>query len=250
MADLLVASGAVTLANMRLSIVALGAFADFSAAGKLTPYSGCRLDIYDHASVKLSGYIKAAGTGEQVSITELSADGNFATDPGPWTKQAGWTIDTGAGKAIAATGAGAVSIYQAPATTMNGMLIKLVFDVTDWTLGDGFFARLSGLTFGTKRAGVGAGYAAYATATANNTTGLTCLDTTTGKVANFSIKQVLTPSATGVTIVNAAGAQTWISEGGSFNRNDSANYIYEIYLPSTLVMAARRRDDQGGGEWY
>ena len=46
-----------------------------------------------------------------------------------------------------------------------------------------------------------------------------------------SLKQVLTPSATGVTIVSAAGGSTynWTYEQSGFNRNDSSGYTYKVY---------------------
>ena len=58
-----IASGSVTRANSRLSLVDGTAFVDFSAAGTLTDYLGQKLTITDSAGKKAVGYIKAAGTG-------------------------------------------------------------------------------------------------------------------------------------------------------------------------------------------
>ena len=57
-------TGAVTQANMRLSTTTGVAFVDFSSAGALTNYLGYQLVITDSTSKTITGYIKAAGTGE------------------------------------------------------------------------------------------------------------------------------------------------------------------------------------------
>ncbi len=64
-------TGSVTLENIRLSLVAGTAFADFSEAGVLTNALGGKLTVTDSGGVnKAIGYIKAAGTGETTG-TEL-----------------------------------------------------------------------------------------------------------------------------------------------------------------------------------
>jgi len=55
---------------------------------------------------------------------------------------------------------------------------------------------------------------------------------------NFSIKQILTPSATGVTIVSTRGGttQSWASQDAGFNYNDVHGYTYTVYreIPYTI----------------
>ncbi len=78
-----VASGSITQANMRLSGVdggataSGGAFVDFTAANILTTKLGNLLEIFDSSNRKISGWIKAAGTGETVGA-ELVTDPGFA----------------------------------------------------------------------------------------------------------------------------------------------------------------------------
>ncbi|OPY77746.1 MAG: hypothetical protein A4E64_01002 [Syntrophorhabdus sp. PtaU1.Bin058] len=54
----------------------------------------------------------------------------------------------------------------------------------------------------------------------------------------ISVKQILAPSVTGVTIVSAPGGETqsWESIEEGFNFNDAAGYTYDIYeIPSTTL---------------
>ena len=57
----------------------------------------------------------------------------------------------------------------------------------------------------------------------------------TNVAVNFSttantLKQVLTPSATGVTISSTpGGTENWESKDASFNYNDASGYTYTIY---------------------
>ena len=77
-----IASGSVTRANSRLSLVDGTAFVDFSAAGTLTAYLGQKLTITDSAGKKATGYIKAAGTGETLG-DELVVNGHMETGDPP-----------------------------------------------------------------------------------------------------------------------------------------------------------------------
>jgi hypothetical protein len=57
---------------------------------------------------------------------------------------------------------------------------------------------------------------------------------------NVSLSQVLTPSATGVTIVTAKGGTTynWSFKDSSFNYNDSSGYTYRLYRTPPVVVAS------------
>jgi hypothetical protein len=84
-----VATGSVTWANMRLSIVSGHAFADFSAPGTLTPYVGDQLIVTDSGGRSLVGDIKGAGTAESYggellsnpSLTTSTSLGSYETTP-------------------------------------------------------------------------------------------------------------------------------------------------------------------------
>ena len=54
-------------------------------------------------------------------------------------------------------------------------------------------------------------------------------------VASISLKQVLTPSATGVTITSTAGGTTynWASIESGFDYNDAKGYTYKLTAPAT-----------------
>lgn len=58
--------------------------------------------------------------------------------------------------------------------------------------------------------------------------------------ASNKVKQVLTPSATGATIVSEAGGTTynWTSQESGFDYNDASNYTYEVYEEAPLEVDA------------
>jgi hypothetical protein len=63
----------------------------------------------------------------------------------------------------------------------------------------------------------------------------------TARWDDFSVKQVLTPSATGVTIVSTKGGTTynWAQKDASFNYNDSSGYTYEVYKTNDAPVVAQ-----------
>lgn len=191
-------TGSVTLANIRLSTVTGYQFVDFSAAGALTPYIGWKLKVCDSSSKCATGFIRSAGTEEKISETELVTNGGFDTDS-DWTKESGWAIADG--KATC-TKTGAAAIYQIPLTV--GTLVKNTYTITDWTTG-AVAARIGTLWL-TARTAIGT-YTGYATA-ATALAAIYAYGAGTAhnfSVDNVSFKQVLTPSATGVTITSTRG---------------------------------------------
>jgi len=88
MSDLLVASGSVTLANLRLSLATGLAFVDFSIAGILSQFLNCMLILYDSAGAYLIGYIKAVGSGERMAAAKTLTSITKA-NPGIVTYSAG-----------------------------------------------------------------------------------------------------------------------------------------------------------------
>ncbi|MFZ2153653.1 MAG: choice-of-anchor Q domain-containing protein [Candidatus Moraniibacteriota bacterium] len=237
----LTSSGSVTQANMKMSIVSGTAFVDFSDADSLTPYIGQKLTITDNAGKKLVGYIKAAGTSETHG-TETLSNGAFDDTSNIWTNnstvasvaggqtgnalQVTCTSDWGLGGETMGTEInGALyyfSIYQKNGSGGGQVSIQ---DNSDYTtlLGFGWNSDPSWTQhFGYLTAKSEGIMATFQGGTSGSTT---LFDTGT-------LKQVLTPSATGVTITSTPGGSTyeWTSEENGFNRNDGSNYTYSIEI--------------------
>jgi hypothetical protein len=225
------ASGSVDLADMRLSLVDGAAFVDFSAAGALTPFLNHKLTITDSAGKKAIGYIKAAGTGETLGdelITNVINLGSNAYET--FVKNANnKDIDS----AINTSGSGV--IYTNDIATMTDKLFKATVDIT---LNSGTAPSLyckcgtASINFVVKnRVTSGDYYIPGATAQGTATGILLYNNATTSNFSMvWSLKQVLTPSSTGVTITSTPGGTTynWTSIEAGFNYNDGAGYTYEI----------------------
>jgi hypothetical protein len=228
-------SGSVTLANTRLSLANGYAFFDTSAAN--ADYANNINSQIEVTSVttgkKAIGYIKAVGTGETYG-TELLTNGDFAID-GTWNKGLGWTIGGGKATFNAATSA---RIYQ-DVSGVVGRLYLSSIEETDHTAGTQQlnFAGIPYLYFSTvathtqyKTAGVDYRWSVW-----GGTNGNASID-------NTSCKQVLTPSATGVTITSTPNGSTynWASIEAGFNYNDESGYTWKI-IPHTRFSRGRRR---------
>lgn len=239
----ILASGSVTLSNMKLSAVDGTAFVDFSTANVLTDYVSYKrkLTLTDSAGKKLVGYIKAAGTGETFG-DELVTNGDFATGDGT-----GW-LEGGAGVATedytdneltsTITTAGAKIYGQAFAHPLK--LLSFSVTVRDRDNYQSFFyQRAPGSPGGT--------YVDHAILSTNGT--FTGKFTAYPQIEHFylgtvgsaalnavityddvSIKQVLTPSTTGVTITSTADGSTfnWATKEEGFNYNGASGYTYTI----------------------
>lgn len=238
-------SGSVTLANMRLSLVNGAAFVDISSAGALTPHIGKLITVTDSAGKKITGYIKAAGTGETLGSELVTG----------WTNDARTGFDfetlTTSGKEIssAVNSSARGQAYSNAMTTPQGKCFKR----------EGVLTLNSGTapTWGPNQGStpfVGAVYNALAMAAGANSDYYTgsaqagnmylWLYVVTGVATNFaisgmSVKHVLTPSATGVTIVSTQGgaAQNWASIETGFNYNDASGYTYEITQPEVDIIS-------------
>lgn len=227
-----VASGSVTRANCRLSLAPDLAFVDLVGVN-LAPYAdgAHKIVIADGAGKTVTGWLAAPGTGETLGAEKL-ANGSFASDTA-WTKATGWTIS--GGKANWNTDNQWRNLSQAHGLA-SGALLRFALDVDaislpylrvyiDWS---GSFPWEAGLydTTGSK-----GGYYAIQ----GGGSGLLDIQApydgaSTGTIDNASIRQVLTPSATGATIVHAKGgaARVWIEETG-FRRNDPNGYTFTVY---------------------
>jgi hypothetical protein len=228
----LVSSGSVTQANMKISAVnggataSGGAFIDFSAASVLTDYLNHLLVVKDSAGRVIMGFPKAAGapTGETFG-DEILDDTGF-DDDSKWTKEEGWTVN--ASKAVGTTVAYGKEIYQHALSSPTGKLYYRSWDLVTRT-GGGIKVRIStffGIEYSTP-----ATYTGYSTGAATTRISIYSITTFSGTIDNFSVKQVLTPSPTGVTIVSTQGGATynWLSKDTNFNYNDASGYTYEIY---------------------
>lgn len=221
--------GSVTLANMRLSIVDGNAFVDFSS-DVFGDHIGDKLIVYDSAGKKAIGYIKAAGTGETLD-NELVTNGDFDPDEG-WTKGV-WSIADGK---AAATASSYSFLYQN--ADLAGKLIKSSVDIDSISGGPIKVCYHGTANGGTARTTTGT-HAEYYTPSSSGTAtiGAQTQVNVTCSIDNLSMKQVLTPSATGVTITSTPGGTTynWASVESGFNYNDPSGYTYSIVASRDIL---------------
>jgi hypothetical protein len=201
----------------------------------MTP--GWKFSIKDSANKVAVAYGKAAGTGETLD-TELNPDPGFA-DAGSWDCDAGGSI--AGGKAVftdAAVGTNIITKTEILSTVLSGIvnaqtkLFKSVYSITDRTDGsvraswnnayDG--ATKSSVDTFTEYVNLNAsGVPNYKIKLSARTTGtdLAC--------DNYSVKQVLTPGPTGLTLTDTAGGATfnWASIEAGFDPN-SASFTVTI----------------------
>ena len=238
------AEDAVALADMILSLVDGTAFVDFSAADVLTDYISKRIVIIDSAGKKIIGYIKAAGTAETYQILSPTA---CCTDPSDdQDNTTGWVtngaIDSVAGgrtgNTLELTAAAANKTTSLSYASIAGAAYKMQ-------------AYFKSGTQNTSYVNTGAGYnmntgdfvCAADWSTVKN---FVWTETLTSAVKHIYlhcrigagtiyfddvlVRKVLTPSATGVTVVNTPNGSTynWESIETGFNYNDAAGYTYKI----------------------
>jgi len=222
-----VASGSVIQANIRISAVNGTAFVDFSAADVLTGNLDHLLVVKDSAGRTIQGYIKAAGTGETLGSELITGWTNHPDYPYSTFTSSGKDI-TSAIQLIDTTGIG----YQVYVATI-GQLIKCDHNLTlnsgtapNW----GWFPTAAGgspnIIVGLS-GGVNTFYQTMADAYGH-------VLFYSSLIINYSsvnsMKQVLTPSATGVTISSTkGGTENWESKDANFAYNDASGYTYAIY---------------------
>jgi hypothetical protein len=224
------------------------AFADFSTTNVLTDYVTYRakLTLTDSAGKKLIGYIKAAGTGETYG-SELLTNGDMedGDPPSGWTYDANTSASSVAGdtgqalKTVAVNPAGVhLMAYQVLAGSA-GQLIKASMDgkaVSDPTKYGVLFLMIGPTTiiyqlgsYYTSSWVTRTGYAVH-TGSADLRFRIWTHREGEGHFDNATAKQVLTPSATGVTITSTPDGSTynWESQESGFNYNDASGYTYAI----------------------
>ena len=229
---LLIVSGSVTRANTKLSAVDGTAFVDFSTANVLTNYAPkSKLTVTDSAGKKLVGYIKAAGTGETLG-SELITNGGFDTDT-VWTKHDGWSIDGGKAVKVVGTGNGRC-VYQTAPLSLHGCYLGSFDTEAVAAAALGMSQILSGtdnqlIVQWHQSTGTKTGYAT-ALAGGNVIIGVHSEPWGTATIDNVSLKQLLTPSVTGVTITSTPDGTTynWASKEAGFNYNAASGYTYTI----------------------
>ena len=219
------ASGSVTRANTKISAVDGTAFVDFSTANVLTdyvPYKG-KLTITDSAGKKLVGYIKAAGTGE--TYNDVLAGWDFTSG---WINYSNATINDA--NTFTTTSAGGI--------IKNDVFTELACYRANFTANaSSDSVRLIGYSISL---GTGAGSGLSVTQPVVNFYNTTAPSFTscllrnnaaaTTDVTSLKVEQVLTPSATGVTITSTPDGTTynWESQESGFNYNDASGYTYAI----------------------
>jgi len=212
-------TGSVTQANVRLSIVNGTAFADFSSAGTLINNLGSKVVITDSAAKKLTGFIKSAGTGETYG-SDLYAGWDFTSG---WSAASATIADNNSFANTSAYGYIYKNILSSGALYYGAYTATTGSNLTFW------YPTADASKSGSRLSANGVyGYRTALTTTAA-LINWTVLGTT--DVTQLELKQVLTPSATGATIVSTSTGSTynWASEDSGFNRNDSSNYTYTIY---------------------
>ena len=227
---------------------------DFSTANILTDYvpDRSKLTITDSAGKKLIGYIKAAGTGETLGANVLTN--------GDMESFTGWTQAYGA---FSAETTDKIEGAQSGKFTLTNTLgYGYFYRYPAWSLDclyaiDGF---IKNLTIDTMYIEVGpvAGYnrkqifplsvppstwtefSGYYTPPTSSLIFISYANGLSGNAwltDNVTIKQVLTPSTTGVTITSTADGSTfnWATKEAGFNYNDDSGYSYEIEYTSDIL---------------
>ena len=244
--------GSVTRANMKLSAVDGTAFVDFSAADILTDHvaNRAKLTLTDSAGKKLVGYIKAAGTGEMYG-GELITNGNMEDGDPPtgWAAHNNAVLDGVADERTDGTGSQSLEVasgttgwyaLQNKTTAIGGLYRNTYWGKT--ISGSGF----KGAFFGTgtllnpsvTNSATWLNVVQYFVANSTNTlitasaTGMSTSGGGTQRFDDFSVKQVLTPAVTGVTITSTADGSTfnWASKESGFNYNGASGYTYSFDL--------------------
>ncbi len=225
---------AIAAADMRLSLAARCAFVDFSSPGKLTPYLGSKIEIIDSAGKKAAGYIKAAGTGENLGSERIYnwLNGGFSRR---WET---FTLTSPAQNnfvSLINSSGTAQAVSSVLGSLTKGELCKLVINLTrnsgvNPTLTLNAAGGVNDIYTGiTVADGVNTKYSTEPEGGSNSYMEFDAADVCDVS-ATCSFKSVLTPSVTGVTIVSTPGGnvQSWASIEDGFNYHDTAGYTCQI----------------------
>lgn len=210
-------TGSVALANTKLSLVNGTAFVDLTGVDVAQYADGRhRIKVTDSAGKSAYGWLKAAGTGETLGASRITLDFDV-----------NWAAGTGA------------TIIDADSfsTASSAQFIRRNDQLTVGTLYRGAFAGSSTATGVELRSSSGG-----ITYSNLNSSGYGNAPTTDVLILHFStsgqtdatlltLSQVLTPSATGATIVSGMNGTTynWESIEAGFSYNDASGYTYTVY---------------------
>ena len=217
-----------TVSGMLISAVAGTAFFDLLPAEVLALADGNHLiEVTDAAGKKLVAVMAAVGTGETLG-SELSSDPLFANNAS-WTKEvAQWSVS--GNTAIANVVTNTKRIYQLITTTQYG-LYKTVMNCSAYTAGGFKWAMFGNAAWGPSTAYNSSGaktlYSTKSATTGQNTFGIAGSGADLTAVFNsISAKQVLTPSASGITLVSYLGSstQSLMYADPAFDYNQAAAY--------------------------
>jgi len=199
-------------------------------------YIGHLLRIKDSAGKQIQGFIKAAGTGETLDSELISSWTNNVTAPFDTFTTSGVDISS----AIASTnsrGSAAVAVSNLRLYKYTGTFTKNSGSFAYLAIASSVRGDLPAVTVFTADNG---DKTIYRTATNDSEDYLAIY---AAGASNFSLtsnsfKQVLTPSATGVTIVSTKGGATynWFNKNSAFNWNDASGYTYEIVKVNSTVV--------------
>jgi hypothetical protein len=195
----------------------------------LTNHIGHLLKVRDSAGRVIQGYVKAVGSSEGLD-NEFLDDTGF-DDTSKWIKVGSATVSGGTGNLVATS-----DVIRQNKTKVDTALYKMV--IGSLTCTGGTDARVFLDT--TYHTHITAASTIYQTAPiGSSATYPGVLQGSTGSITidNFSVKKVLTPSATGATIVSqkAGTLYNWATKNSAFNYNDPSGYSYEIYRVQSLV---------------
>jgi hypothetical protein len=246
-------AGSATRANTKISAVDGAAFVDFSSADILTNHVTHRgkLTITDSAGKKITGYVKAAGTGETYGSNVLTNGDMETGDPPTGWGGARLTPERSTDKR-----SGTYALKETVNTGVDGYYTNYA-SVTDKALYKvGVWVKnitSTRVTLMMNSVGfVGHKYIGDTTAiiyteiTAHWTAQGTPLFVgyVVGAVGTSAVlddayrTQILTPSATGVTITSTPDGTTynWASKEADFNYNDASGYTWEIVNEGVLPL--------------
>jgi hypothetical protein len=226
-------SGRVLLAAAKVSAANGVAFVDFGVPNVLTNQIGKLLCIKDNTGKMLQGWIAKAGTGETLATTggplndgELFANPNMTTDEPPgtaWTRFGLWTITGGVAVAVNNN----MEYLRQAYFGAFGWLLKWGMDLVSHVSGTGVRIVMDNYVVSGGYVITPGTYSGYKMIVSASASYSGCYGTTNwnGTVDNFTAKQVLAPSATGVTIVSQR-------DGNIFNwayQQPGFSYISEFY---------------------
>jgi hypothetical protein len=246
--DKLLLSGSVDTSGsiIKLSLVDGNAFVDFNLANYLTPYLNGKIIIIDNNGKSIVGYIKAAGT-EETYGPELLTNGTFDTNITGWHDHSylGSISWNAAGKMNLNCNSGIAMAFQDtdPNVIKKSLYRQLVTIASIPSPGvfttpglggdvDSYRTIAGSYTdYFTANYGIGTIYPNYRL-NLTSTPGTAVVD-------DISLKEVLTPSDTGVTIVSSPGGSiyNWESIESGFNYNgDSYTFFIEDVSPYALEV--------------